>query len=130
MNKGHPMKSMIEQLQEAEQKKQLDKKLEDISQVLTERLKKMGVASYEQITPENIVEAISDWMRKEIYKEYPAADPKVVEALLLTYQNFVFDMYKEIDSTPEEAMEELSDRLSQEGKRFGIAIKKTLKMMN
>lgn len=103
----------------------MNQTLEELNQIIAQKIDKE-----EDITQEKIITVVIEWFRKQIYKEFPATDPKVVEALLLTYRNFTIDLGREIDQAEDEDLDSVTERLKQESRRFGSAITKTLKTMN
>jgi hypothetical protein len=80
-------------------------------------------------SPENILQASISCMREEAYYCYPTARPETVEALLLMFENFYQDIVDEIDTT-ENWGEANTNRVIREANRFGLCMRKTLKMMN
>lgn len=78
------------------------------------------------LTTENILDAYSSCMRKDIYHQFPTARPDVVEALLLMSR----EILKEIIEEGENSSEERNFQLKAEIRRFGRCIKKTLRAMN
>ena len=77
-------------------------------------------------TPENILEAGTVYLRETVYKEYPASNPKVVEALLLMYQIVCQQLFEKIDKG---GSEDLVPTVLEEIARFGYALNKTIKTL-
>ena len=79
-------------------------------------------------TQEGVLEAAVKLMRESAYRDHPAANPMVVEALLLMYREMYLYICKEIDEQ-DYWTEDDSNRIMNESVRFGRAMNKTLKQM-
>ncbi|HEY9299816.1 MAG TPA: hypothetical protein VIQ31_26335 [Phormidium sp.] len=102
-----------------------------LEEVANELRKTIPSISLEEITTDDMIEATVNVMRRQVYRDYPVADPKVVEALLLMYKCYFYDLNNGIESMPKSALtEEKGETLIKEAIRFARAFNKTLKRLH
>lgn len=81
-------------------------------------------------TSDVILEACVTYFRKNIYFNYPASEPKVVEALLLMYRYQVEQICEVIDNNKEDPFESVAHPLLEEMTRFSTALQKTFRVLS
>lgn len=118
-------KSLLEQLEEAENLKKAMGYFAELEPFLLKRLEEKGISEVEEITADIMLESCVDTIRPKLYAEFPLANPIVVEGLLLTYKNFTKALIEEI-----EAVEGREVQLHSELSRLVKAIKATLQTMS
>jgi hypothetical protein len=103
-------------------------KQEALTRILDKLVKQLE-SEGKKVTPEKIVEAGQSVMRDQIYREYPAFDPNVTEALLLIYANFCSELFATIDNSSGVDMDAFAKQIVDEMQRFGKALDKTIKTL-
>jgi hypothetical protein len=94
--------------------------------IIDEIFKRLGD---EKPTPENIIKTGQAVQREAIHRNYPASDPKVVEALLLMYSNICFSMFFLEIAKEEDTEEMMLTRLILVMCRFGKSLDETIKTL-
>lgn len=107
------------------QQEKIDRNLEEIAKELSRT-----ITSADEITVDDMIESTANVMRRQVYQHYPAADPKVVEGLLMLYKCYFYDLTNELQALPEE---EFTDKITylfaRQAIRFSKAYSKTLEIM-
>lgn len=103
----------------------LPKTEDEVLEVIAEILQQQEL----EVTGENVLKASIMLMRRQAYTSFPAARPEIVEALLLMFQVFYYDVCDEIDKA-DNLTEAQTSELMKETYRFGRCIQKTLAKMN
>lgn len=107
-------------------------------EILEELLSTLTEEQLAEVTYRDLLDVNKDIVRKVVYSEFPSADPKVLESLLLLHENFfsgiATDFGISLDTKMMQAIAAkgvvVPEQMERLGRHFSAAMTKTIKQIN